>query len=484
VKSALLLHGLSKAYGGIQALDGASLEIERGAIHALVGGNGSGKSTLIKILAGVVPADAGEIEAAGVRHPARGHTPAQARQLGLHFVHQQSTVFPALTVAENLALGRGFETRLGGRIDWPAVREGARRVLERFEIDVDPDAEVASLNAATRVRIAIARALRDQEGAGSGVLVLDEPTASLPAHEVDVLLTALERHAADGQAILYVTHRLAEVVRAAALATVLRDGKVEALLTGDELNHDTLARLIAGSAAEAAAPQAQSRRRDDVVLEADDGLRLHAGEVVGIAGLLGSGRTRLLRRLFGGERPRDAMSDGIAYVPEDRSREAAFFDLSVAENISVAYLDPYRRRGGRIDSRAERSAVRELMSSFLVRAESEIAPLWSLSGGNQQKVILSRWLQRNPRILLLDEPTQGVDVGARAEIHGLIRRSAADGAAAIVVSSDFEELATLCDRALVLRDGRVVDEVPGEDMSEQRLTEMVFAAEAHASGGE
>ncbi len=491
----LRVRDVAKAFAGTKALAGASFEVARGTIHALIGGNGSGKSTLMKILAGVETADAGEIEIRGERHDAASQTPARARAAGLHFVHQQNSTFPDLTVAENLALGRGFDTALGARIRWRVTRRRAAEVLSRLEIDVAPDAPVNQLGPATQMMVAIARALQDQEGASDGILLLDEPTASLPAHEVDVLLAALKRYAAAGQTIVYVTHRLEEVMQIADSATVLRDGSVVARLCRDELDHTTLVSLIMGRAVEETSFRS-SRAPGEVVLEASGfaggggGFELRAGEVIGVAGLLGSGRTSMLRQLFGvagGDaevrmhgRPlmlrdcTDAMRAGIAYIPEDRTADAVFADLSVKENLSITALGSYWRRG-RIDRGRERRSARDLMSSFRVRAASEEAPLATLSGGNQQKVILARWLQRKPGVLLLDEPTQGVDVGSRAEIHGIVREIVDRGAGALIVSSDFSELAAVCDRAIVLRRGRVVAEVPGGDLTEDVLNSVVYA---------
>ena len=489
---------VAKAFGGTQALAGASFEVGRGTIHALVGGNGSGKSTLIKILAGVETADAGEIEIDGRSHDAAAHTPARAHLAGLHFVHQQNSTFPDLSVAENLALGRGFETAVGGRIKWRETRRRAAEVLRRLEINVEPDTPVSELGPATQMMVAIARALQDQEGSSDGILLLDEPTASLPAHEVDTLLTALQRYAADGQTIIYVTHRLEEVMQIADAATVLRDGHVVAALCRDELDQQTLVSLIMGRAVEATSFRS-SRAPGEVVLEARGfaggagGFALRAGEVVGVAGLLGSGRTSMLRQLFGvtsgdaevrarGEplvlrNCTDAMRAGIAYIPEDRTADAAFADLTVKENLSITTLGTFWRRG-RLHRGRERANARDLMASFRVRAASEEAPLASLSGGNQQKVILARWLQRKPKVLLLDEPTQGVDVGSRAEIHAIVREIVDQGAGALIVSSDFGELVAVCDRAIVLRRGQVVAQVSGSELSEDVLNSVMYAQES------
>ncbi len=499
--TALRLEGLSKAYGATQALRDVSLTVEPGTIHALLGGNGSGKSTLIKVLAGVVPADAGRLLVAGAAHDLRTQTPARARQLRLHFVHQQSSTFPAMTVAENLSLGRGFETAVGGRVDWAAVRRRARGVLERFEIEARPDDLLATVGPATQMMVAIARALQDDEADAGGTLVLDEPTASLPAHEVELLLTTLQRCADRGYAVVYVTHRLDEVLRVADRGTVLRDGRVVAAVDPRSVGHDELVELIMGRPAQRLVRERGDLRDAAPVVLRGAGLgrsggvalEARAGEVVGVAGIMGSGRTTLLRQLFGlgpgtpptieldGRRttvagPREAMRHGIAYLPEDRPREAMFAQLSIAENLSIAALGRHASHGC-VSRASERRAARSIMSELRVDRAAETAPISSLSGGNQQKVMLARWLQRRPRVLLLDEPTQGVDAGARVEIHQLVRRAVDGGAAAVIVSSDFEELALVCDRAIVLRDGAVAAELD-DDIDEERLNALAYARQA------
>ena len=429
-------------------------------------------------------------------------TPAQAREAGLRFVHQQNSTFPDMTVAENLAIGRGFERGFPGRIKWSRVRAHAAGVLDRFGIEASPNTYVRDLGPATQMMLAIARALQDQAEAHDGVLVLDEPTASLPKAEVDFLLAALRRYATAGQTVVYVTHRLEEVVAVAERATVLRDGKVVSTVERAELNHERLVSLMVGRSIEVDIAPASTLANGNppetgVVLDADGlgrfkdiDVRLRAGEIVGVAGLLGSGRSALLRALFGAEgvaevlvdgakkilrNPDDAKRAGIVYVPEDRG-DAVFADLTINENMAIATLGSYSRHG-RISRRAERSGSREAMDRFLVRGASLNDPVSSLSGGNQQKVILARWLQRDPRVLLLDEPTQGVDVGARAEIHALIRQAVDGGATAMVVSSDVDELTSISDRVIVMRHGRLVGELVGDAVTESRLDSMVYSRE-------
>jgi ribose transport system ATP-binding protein len=493
-QTVLRVERVSKAFGATQALDDVSFELKRGSIHALLGGNGSGKSTLIKLIAGVEAADAGQLEVRGERHELRSMTPARAREAGLHFVHQQRTTFPQLTVTENLAIGRGFDTGAGGRIEWRRARRRAAAVLERFRIDAHPDQELGELGPATQTMVAIARALQDQDDDADGVLLLDEPTAALPAPEASLLLGALRRYADAGQAIVYVTHRLEEVFAVADRATLLRDGRVVDTVEPSQLDHESLVELIMGRTVEQI-ERLRGRPEGRTILEARRisagplsplDIDLRAGEIVGLAGLIGSGRSTLLRALFGvrplesgeiridGEprridSPPEAMAAGLAYVPEDRQADAAFPELSVGENLSLTVIPDYWHRG-MLNRRREHRDALGLFDSFLITAESDGAPLRSLSGGNQQKVVLARWLRRQPRILLLDEPTQGVDVGARAEIYELVHRAVADGAAALVASSDFEELARVCDRVIVLRKGRAVAELrDGDDLSADRI---------------
>jgi ribose transport system ATP-binding protein len=487
----LSVRGASKAFGPTQALADVDLDLRRGEVHAFLGGNGSGKSTLIKILAGVVEADQGMLEVKGRTVDLRHMTPPLARELGLHFVHQQRSVFPDLTVAENLAIGRGFDTRMG-RIRWRRSRRRAAAVLERFEIDAHPDELLSELGPARETMVAIARALQDQREGSDDILILDEPTTSLPAPEVELLLGALRRYADRGQAIVYVTHRLEEVFQAGDRATLLRDGRVVGTVEPRSLTHDGLVELMMGRTVKqierlrGEAGGKEILRARGLCAGQVEGLdlSLREGEIVGVAGLIGSGRSTLLKALFGvvessGEieldgaplrarSPREAMRAGLAYVPEDRQREAAFHELTVGENLSITVVPEYWR-GGMIDRRREHRDSAVLFRSFLIKAESDEAPLDSLSGGNQQKVVLARWLRRRPRVLLLDEPTQGVDVGARAEIYELVHQSVSEGAAALVASSDFEELTHICDRVLVLNRGSLVAELTHEQLGPQEI---------------
>jgi ribose transport system ATP-binding protein len=491
--AALAVTGASKTFGANKAVDDVSFELARGQVHALLGGNGSGKSTMIKLLAGVIRADAGQVEIGGSALPLADLTPGRAAGMGLRFVHQQRSTFPELTVAENMAIGgSGFPVGWSGRVRWRQARRTAEEALERFGIEAHPDQLLGELGPARQAMVAIARALQSQ-GDGEGILVLDEPTVSLPDTEVRILLDAVRRHAERGQTVILVTHRLEEVFAVADNAILLRNGRLVDEVSPRSITRTDLIELIIGRAVEDVAPSGGAGGTS-VVLEVDSlragsvgpvDLSLRAGEVVGVAGLVGSGRSSLLKALFGalpaesGEvrldgtplrlgSPRRAMRAGFAFVPESRAEDAAFHDLTLTENLSVSVLPQYFR-GGRMRGRRERRDANELLGTYVIKAEAVDDTLESLSGGNQQKAIVARWLRREPRVVLLDEPTQGVDVGARAEIYGLIRRAVDAGSVALVASSDSEELAAICDRVLVLRRGRIVGEVRREDMTSNRI---------------
>jgi ribose transport system ATP-binding protein len=500
---ALDVAGISKTFGATRALDDVGFAVPGGTVHGLLGGNGSGKSTLIKILAGVQRADDGTFERGGVVIEADRVTPEAARDLGLRFVHQNPAVFEAMTVADNIALGapEGYPVRLGAVRDRRMRRE-TTVLLERFELRIRPDELLGDLRPADRMMVAIARALSDAGPDNRRLLVLDEPTASLPHHEVDVLLAALRRCVSEGHAILYVSHRLEEVMELVDGLTVLRDGTAVVTRPRDGLDHAALVEYITGRPMDAAPPGPAATVRERATVLRMRGVRggvltgidlaADAGEIVGIAGLLGSGRSEVLRTAFGdlpleeGEMqlggrdyapatPADAMAAGVAYVPEDRAAEAAFGELSVSDNLAIARLAAFAA-GPRVDDRRARRESERIIGELGVKTAGPDALMSSLSGGNQQKVVVGRWLARSPRLLLLDEPTQGVDIGARGDIYAAVRRAVAHGMAAILVASDFEELAAVADRVIVLRAGRIVRELTGE-LTAHRITDAVYAEE-------
>lgn len=500
-RPSLRIDNVSKSFGPTRALRDVSFSVLPGEIHGLIGGNGSGKSTLIRIFAGVTRGDSGSFEIGGREFSATSFTPSLARHSGMRFVHQQASVFSTMTVAENLALGHEFRRGAFGRIRWREQRRHAQTVLDRFNIEASPGQELRSTRPAIQTMIAIARALQDQEGHREGLLLLDEPTAALPSAEVDLLVEALKGYARAGQTILFVSHRLNEMLSTADTMTVLRDGRVHETNAASSYDYDSLAKAIVGREVSMRGLKSRHRTRElgKPALTVSNlrggavhgaSLVLHPGEVVGLTGLLGSGKTTLLHLLFGARRveggeitttdgtpvslrhPRDAKRQGIAYVPEDRLQDAAFSDLSVSENLSIAAVAEYWR-GGFLRRSTERKDAARLVGEYQIDCAGVSAALNTLSGGNQQKVLIARWLRGNPRILLLDEPTQGVDVGARAGIYELIRRSASRGAAVAVVSSDPTELEAICDRIVVMERGYTREELMADEVDEVRLERQV-----------
>ena len=480
VLPALEASGVVKTFGGTVALADAHLRVGKGTIHALLGGNGSGKSTLIKCLAGVYRADTGSILVHGDERPAADQTPAIARRSGLHFVHQDLGLFPQLSIAENIALNHGYPTvRRFGAVRWSRLDALTAALLARFEIDASPRTPVAALRPSQRSMVAIARALADARD--DAILLLDEPTANLAEHESEELLAALRKRADRGQTIVLVSHRFPEVQGVADEVTVLRDGRVAATDTMAQMPIERLVTAMTGGAElpqpERISVSAGSAERLRLVGLRAGALRgvdltVSSGEIVGLAGLGGSGRSSLLRAVFGQLPVRagtmmldgvayapssaaDAMSREVALVPEDRLGEAAFLDMTVRENTSITVLRRFWRRL-RLSASDERRSAERLIGTFDIRTPGTETPLGSLSGGNQQKAILARWLQREPQLLLLDEPSQGVDVVARAEISAHVVAAAARGTGVIVVSSDLDELFALTHRILVLRAGRIV----------------------------
>ena len=480
------------------------IELLPGEIHALCGGNGSGKSTLIKTITGVEIADSGTFSIGETVAPASAATPAQAHEWGIRCLHQQGSTFGSLTVTENLAAGVGFPKAFGGRIDWRAARKHSRELLAEFDIDAGPDQLLEELRPVTRQMVAIARVLQDQDDSNGGILILDEPTASLSAADVDRLHAAVVRFAERGTMVMYVTHRLGDLPGFASRATVLRDGRVVGQLGASEIRHDRLVEMIVGVSEEELLSAASSHVIDASVLDErlvltdlvggpvkGASLSVGSGEIVGVAGLVGAGRSSLLEMVLGVQEPESGSieldgeplkwragkpHDAVALVPENRVLDAAFLPLSLTENI-VATTTGRCWRKGFLHHRAERTQVRQIISDNGIKAASEEALFQTLSGGNQQKAIVARCLRGNPDVLLLDEPTQGVDFAARAAIHETIRMAAAEGLCVLVVSSDLEELVLMCNRVVVLVEGRTTETVSGSDLTPENLERLGFGTE-------
>jgi ribose transport system ATP-binding protein len=481
---ALAVSGLSKTFGSTQALRDVDLELRPGEAVALLGQNGAGKSTLIKLLAGVHRPTKGTI-AIGARTFTDGLTAAQARAAGLAFVHQDLGLVERMTVAENIAHVTGFRRR-GPFISWRAQRRLAKDLLRRWQLDVDEDAVVLTLDSAERTLVAIARALATD----ARVIVFDEPTASLPSHDVEILFAAIERLRAAGVAILYVTHRLHEIRRAADRVVVLRDGRTVATFDDSNVTHDELVQSIVGRRL-AALTIDPGRAAPDPMLQlfyvsgyffGGVSLRLARGEVLGLVGLVGAGHRnlgevvagaapqfsgvmRLDGQLYKPTSPAKAVERGIAYLPGKRS-EAGFATYDSASNLFVRGAPDSRR----VRPREEREAARTLLREWQVQPRDPTVKFGKLSGGNQQKVLAAKWMERRPRVLIADEPTAGVDIGAREVIYRKIAESAGAGTSVLLISSDAEEVATLAHRALVFHDGRVARELKGDELTVERVT--------------
>ncbi|HEX3964472.1 MAG TPA: ATP-binding cassette domain-containing protein, partial [Trebonia sp.] len=504
----LRIGGMSKTFPGLKALDDVSLEVHPGEVVAVLGHNGSGKSTLVKILAGVVQADPGAV--VEMRDAAGQLVAGPAAREELHFIHQDLGLADILTTVENLGLGKVARGRGFAPVRAAAERRRAQRLIARFGAGFDVTVPVGKLSPAQRAIVAIARAL-DGWTRTDNVLVLDEPTTALHGDEVQVLFEAIRRVASSGAGVVFISHRLDEVLALADRVVVLRDGRVVAEEPVSRLDHDAMVTLIAGHEVADLTTTSQDETGAPVLTVtgisgpelSDFSLSLRAGEIVGVGGILGSGREQLSPMLFGaqyrsggrveigGEEliPDDtvaAIESGMAYVPADRRRGGAVMEMSVRENLTLPLMRPLRRALGRLDGRAERAETRSWMSAVGLRPPSPEQRLKLFSGGNQQKVVLAKWLRVRPRVLLLDEPTQGVDVGAKAAIYELILAARRDGAGVLLCSSDTKELVSLCDRVLVLRDGRVASEIPRASLTEERLVrdELALQTDGGDAGAE
>jgi rhamnose transport system ATP-binding protein len=495
----LELRGVTKSFGAVRALRAVDFDLRPGEVHALVGENGAGKSTLVKIVTGAHRADTGTVTIAG--HPLDHADPLRARRLGVAPIYQQPTLFPELTVAENLAFG--LETEGAWRpIDWRERRARAAALLARVGASVDPDADAGSLRMAEQQLVEIARAL----GARARVIIMDEPTAALAETEAERLLALVAELRASGTSIVYISHRLPEVLRIADRVTVLRDGAAVETRPAAGLTQADLIRVMVGRDLDAVFP-----KRDvaigEVVLSARGlscrlggvrgvDLEVRAGEIVGLAGLVGSGRTELARALFGltpadgGElrvggrtlsvgSPAEAIRAGLAYVPEDRRRHGVILEMSVAANATLAVLRALRS-GPFLDTAREREIAGAFVERFAIKAPSLDTPVAHLSGGNQQKVALARWLATRPLVLILDEPTQGVDVRAKAEIHRLIVDLAAEGLAILMISSEMPEILGMSDRIAVMRGGTIVGTLDRAAATPERLLALALGHEETA----
>jgi ribose transport system ATP-binding protein len=506
IPPALVVRGCSKTFAGTRVLHDVDLDVERGEIHALLGQNGSGKSTLIKCLSGYHVPDPGASVHVGGEELDIPFLPAHVLGAGLRFVHQDLAIVPTMSVTENLGLGGGLPTKRSGRVDWSTAHAKACEALAQIDCaNVDPRVQAGRLPLAVQTMIAVARAL-DAFGLESNpvAVVLDEPSASLPEHEVEILHRSIRTIAANGVAVLLISHRLPEVFALASKATVLRDGHNLGTFDIAGLDPDTLTDLIVGKALAGLGREVESIAPTTPVALSVRGLiggtvrdldlDVREGEVLGLAGLRGSGRSTIAR-LLSGAQPllggtiavhgkevgskgvRDAVDAGIVYLPEDRKEFGIFPQLSVRENFLLPRLAEFRRPIGGINRGRSASVARDLVERYGVKPSQTELPIRKLSGGNQQKVVIGRWLSLDPKVAILDEPVQGIDVGAKADIFRILEEAAQTGVAIVMVDSDFENLSLMCHRILVMHEGRIASELTGADIeSPEAIARAVFLA--------
>ncbi len=483
------LRGVSKEFPGVLAVDGVDLDIIPGEVHIVAGENGAGKSTLMKLLSQVERPSGGEIEISG--EPVEFHGPRHAQTLGIAMVYQEFALAPHLSIAENLFMGR--EPGRFGFVSRRAESEKARELLARVGLHTDPDRLVSTLTVAEMQRVEIAKAL----AIDAKVVIMDEPTATLAEKEIEDLFGVIRSLTAAGIAILYISHRLDEIFRIADRVTVMRDGRIVDTLPIEELDEDKLVRLMVGRDIENLYPKTEVEI-GEVVLRAEGITRgnvlkncsfeVRSGEILGFAGLVGAGRTELARAVFGADPidsgkvelegrelhirdPRDAIDAGIGYLTEDRKGEGLAMELGIHKNITLANLPT---RFGFINLEAEREIARRRRDQLNIRTPSIRRKVQVLSGGNQQKVVVAKWLETEAKVLFFDEPARGIDVGAKAEMFGLIEDLAKEGRAIVLISSYLPELLNMCDRIVVMHEGEVAGVIPREEFSEERV--MALAA--------
>lgn len=491
------LTGIHKYFGGVKALIGVDFDLHAGEVHALVGENGAGKSTLMRVLGGDHIPTKGTIEIDG--EDVRLANPNAAIEKGIVVIHQEMALAGDLTVAENIFLGE-----LPSIVNWPQMRRRAKDLIQSLGFNISPDALAGSLPIAHQQVVEIAKALSKN----ARVMVFDEPTAVLSVQDAQRLLAIIEDLRAKGVAIIYISHRLDEIQKISDRVTVLKDGASVDTLLRDDVTIDEMIRLMVGRSLSdlfgedvdrslgAEVLRIENLGRGSVVRDASFSVR--AGEIVGIGGLVGSGRTELMRLIFAADKadtgqiflhdrelklrqPKDAVLAGIGLAPESRKEHGVILEMAIRINMTMARLAPLTRLMGFIRGRNERETARTLAKSLNLKAGSVQDPVSSLSGGNQQKVVLAKWFHANVDLLIFDEPTRGVDVGAKSEIYALIKRFAAEGRAVLVVSSEHHELFGLCDRVLVMREGALTGELHPDTYSEENLLKLAMSGVGEAA---
>ncbi len=496
----LRMQGISKAFPGVQALNEVDFEATRGEIHALVGENGAGKSTLMKILTGALLPDDGQIIWRG--EPVEIRSPSDSQELGISMIHQELSLIPYLTVGKNVYLGREPRRRMPGFVDWKALYAQTQSLLDQLNLDVNARAEVQDLSIAQQQMVEVAKAL----SLDADLIAMDEPTSSLTDKETEVLFDVMRQLKAHGVAIIFITHRLEEVFEVSDRITVLRDGRHIATAATAGLNQNKVVQLMVGRELGNMYPYSETERRG-VVLQANelsDGHELHGvsfdlqgGEILGVAGLIGAGRTALAEMLFGlrqatsgditlsGKRvklhsAKQAIQHGLGFVPEDRKQQGLFLNMAVRENVNMSATSLVSNFGF-VNSAKANKLSREYVEKLDIRTPSLRQRVRNLSGGNQQKVIIARWLTLTPRVLILDEPTRGVDVGAKAEIHGLMRQLAQEGVGVLMISSELPEILGVSDRIIVMHEGRITGRFQRDEATQDIIMHAATGGENNAS---
>ena len=485
------LRGISKQFPGVRALDDVSFDIRAGETHMLLGENGAGKSTLMKVLCGAYRADSGTFHANG--EPVALSSPADARKFGIAVIFQDFTLVPYLDIAHNIFLGREFPSRVPGLIDRARLYREAAKVLDAIGFDIDPREPVHRLGVAQQQMVEIAKALSQD----ARILVMDEPTAALSDRETERLFAMIGRLKARGVAIVYISHRLAEVFALGDRITVLRDGRKVASVMASETTPDELVKLMVGRAIDTTYGRHFCERPGDVALEvtnlaADNGisdvnLTVRVGEIVGLAGLVGSGRSEVARAIFGADRvtageirlfgrptggsPQDAARRGMALIPENRKTQGLALARSVGDNVVLAAL-PKMFPSGLFSPKRAIAAARAVIDRLRIATPSPRRAVGFLSGGNQQKVVVGKWLNAEAKFFIFDEPTRGIDIGAKAEIFKLLDGLARDGAAILMISSEQTEIVHVCDRAYVMRAGRIAGELARGELTEANIVRL------------
>ena len=489
----LELRGISKQFPGVKALDNVSLTVYPGEVHMLLGENGAGKSSLMKVLCGAYHADGGEIFCRGEKVTIA--SPADARRLGIAVIFQEFSLVPYLSIAQNIFLGREFAGRLPGTIDHRRMHAEARKILDLIGLDLPTRTLVHELGVAQQQMVEIAKALSQR----ARILVMDEPTAALSERETERLFAMIRQLQTEGVAIIYISHRMAEVFVLGNRITVLRDGRKAGSLLPDEATPDELVRMMVGRSVDTTYARHFRTTPGEAVLVVkglctDTGIRgvdltVHAGEIVGLSGLVGAGRSEVARAIFGADRvtagevrvygilhrgrPDKAVLAGIALIPENRKREGLALIRSVGDNLNIASLR--RNFPKRLFNPAQARAIaRRLIEKLRIATPSTHRPVLVLSGGNQQKVVIGKWLGAESRLFIFDEPTRGIDVGAKAEIFALIDNLVQQGAAVLMISSELSEIVHVCDRSYVMRDGCIAGHLAREDLSEENILKLAM----------